>query len=498
MFGFAIRFSTLGLQSYHHDEVITVARVIPGSFAHMLHEVKISESNPPLYYVLAWGWAKVFGIGEFAMRSLSALFGVAMIPVAYLAGRELAGRRVGLIASAIFAVNPMLIWYSQEARGYATLVFFATLSLLFFARALRTRARRDLALWAVSSALALCSHYFAFFAVAVEAIWLLVSFRSSWRLVAAPVVAVAAVGLALVPLIRTQANPAHLGWIHHLRLTGRIIESVVAFLIGETGRVISEPPRSGYALIPALLIGGAFLLLALRTTRRERRGAAVVLAIAAAVWLLPLAAAVTGSDYIEPRNLLPALVPLGIAASIGFGASGARRLGAVLALALCAYWMAFDVLVTQSPSLQKPDFRAMVGRIGPPRAPRAIVTWKDGVDTVDFYLADGAQRLAAGGPAVKEVDIIGKSASRGRYHSSLPPTFHFVARVEVARYTVSRYVASQLRPVSFQRLYRLPTGFGRNAILVDGLPAQASVPQYAALQESPKGTLALGRAQSKG
>ena len=62
--GAAVRFASLGLQSYHHDEVITAVRVIPGSFGHMLHEVKVSESNPPLYYVLAWGWAKAFGTGE--------------------------------------------------------------------------------------------------------------------------------------------------------------------------------------------------------------------------------------------------------------------------------------------------------------------------------------------------------------------------------------------------------------------------------------------------
>ena len=50
-------------------------RVIPGSFGHMLHEVKTSESNPPLYYVLAWGWARAFGRDEWGIRSLSALFG---------------------------------------------------------------------------------------------------------------------------------------------------------------------------------------------------------------------------------------------------------------------------------------------------------------------------------------------------------------------------------------------------------------------------------------
>ncbi len=122
--------------------MITAGRVISGSFAHMLHEVKVSESNPPLYYALAWGWAKLFGNAEFGLRSLTALFGAATIPAAYLAARELASRRTGLIAAAIVAVNPVLIWYSQEARSYAVLIFFCALSLAFFARSLRTRNSR--------------------------------------------------------------------------------------------------------------------------------------------------------------------------------------------------------------------------------------------------------------------------------------------------------------------------------------------------------------------
>ena len=55
--GAALRFATLDLQAYHHDEVITAMRVIPGSFGEMFDAVKWSESNPPLYYVHAWAWA---------------------------------------------------------------------------------------------------------------------------------------------------------------------------------------------------------------------------------------------------------------------------------------------------------------------------------------------------------------------------------------------------------------------------------------------------------
>ena len=64
----------------------------------------------------------------------------------------------------------MLIWYSQEARSYALLVFFcAALAALLPARAAHAAEARDLALWALASALALCSHYFAVFAIAIEA-----------------------------------------------------------------------------------------------------------------------------------------------------------------------------------------------------------------------------------------------------------------------------------------------------------------------------------------
>jgi mannosyltransferase len=250
--GVAVRFASLGLQSYHHDEVITVMRVIPGSFTDMLHRVRTSESNPPLYYALAWGWAKAFGSGEFGIRSLSALFGAATVPVGYLVGKQLVDRRVGLILAALIAVNPMLIWYSQEARSYALLVFFAALSFLFFVRALDTQRGRDLALWALASALALWSHYFAFFVVGIEALWLLVALRAQWRRLLPAVAAVAAAGLALVPLIAGQVNPTHIGWIENSPLPTRLMETGVSFLIGETGHVIAEPPRDHYAVVPAL------------------------------------------------------------------------------------------------------------------------------------------------------------------------------------------------------------------------------------------------------
>jgi mannosyltransferase len=466
--GAAVRFASLGLQSYHHDEVITAMRVIPGSFGDMLHSVKASESNPPLYYVLAWGWAKAFGTGEFGLRSLTALFGAATVPIGYLIGRQLASCRAGLILAGLIAVNPMLIWYSQEARSYALLVFFGAVSLLFFARALSTRGGRDLGFWALASALALCSHYFAVFAVAIEALWLIVVLRDRWRVVLPALGGVAATGLALLPLANSQTNPNHIGWIENSPLGSRLWETGVSFLVGETGHVIAEAPRERYVLFPAVLIAAALGLIALRGERRERRAAALGLALGLGIAALTAVAALAGKDYVVERNLLPALVPLLAVVAVGFAVSRVRWLGILLAVALGAYWLAFDVHVTQTPNLQRPDFRTVTEALGQPhRGRRAIVTWKLAADPVRFYLHDGAVRMYGGEERIGEIAVLRKPLATG-LPVTLPPSFHQVGRVRADRLTLITYASSHPVKIRFNTLHHLPTGFGDDAVLLDG------------------------------
>ena len=50
----------------------------------------------------------------------------------------------------------------------------------------------------------------------------------------------------------------------------------------------------------------------------------------------------------------------------------------------------------------------------------------------------------------------------------LPPSFHPVERMRLERLTLIRYVSSRPREISFHTLRDLPTGFGRNAVVVDG------------------------------
>src|SRR3954464_14336078 len=308
--GAGLRFATLGVQSYHHDEIVTASRVLRVGFGHAMDAVGFSESAPPLYYALAWIWTQITGTGPWGLRSLSAIAGVATIPVAYLIGCELRERRTGLVAAALVAVNPMLIWYSQEARAYALLAFFCALSLLYCVRALRLgeadsaldakrdkRTRRDFVAWGVFSALALATHYFAVFPLIAEVILLL---RRRGRAAFAGLWIIALIAALLVPLAIHQMSYGHAEWIGKFTLGHRLWETAATFVTGETGDIIGGPERPTLAYMPLALARAGFALLAFRGRREEKRAGTVPLAIGAFTVGLPLLLAIgsAGKDFV--------------------------------------------------------------------------------------------------------------------------------------------------------------------------------------------------------
>jgi mannosyltransferase len=463
-----LRFATLGLQSYRHDEAVTAGRVLVSSLSGTMHLVWTSESTPPLYYLLAWGWSHLVGVHEFGLRSLSALFGTATVPVSYLVGRELAGRRTGVVLAAIVAVEPLLIWYSQDARAYALLVLLSTAALLFFLRARRSGSARDLGWWAAFSALALATHYFAVFPLAIEAVWLLVAARPLRR-VAWALAALALAGLALAPIALHQAQGNNNDWIATFRISRRLHDAALAFLAGETGLL-------KHALIPLALFAAAVALLVWRGGVRERRGAAVALLIGAGSVAAALALSAVGQDYLLGRNLLPALIPLAAVGAAGIAAPRARPLGAAVGAALLAYWLAFAVYADFRPALQREDWRGVARQIGPPRGrPRAILVWAEGGEPLAFYI-DRGEREAKWKEwrrhpvALAEVLVV-SGRPPPRLHRTLPPSFRQAEEVTLGRMTVVRYRAPRPERLAWGQLTGNFTGYANDVVLLDGVPA---------------------------
>ncbi len=489
-----LRFVTLGLQSYHHDEIVTASRVLRGSFWHAMDAVGFSESAPPLYYAAAWLWTQATGTDEVGLRSFSALAGVATVPVAFLVGRGLRlsadgsidppmegsidqrAQRVGIVAAALVAVNPMLVWYSQEARAYALLALLTSLSLLYFLRGLEHGRRRDLTLWGLFSGLALATHYFAVFPIAAEAAWLLYRRR---REAARGAAILAAFGLALAPLAIHQMSYGHAEWISNFTLGHRLWEMGVTFTVGEIGDVIARPERPLLALVPVVAITISFCLLALRGDHDERRAARPLLAVAAATVGIPLALALldSGKDYVLARNLLPALLPLLVVAAIGLTLRRARRAGAVVGTVLVAYSLGFSVWAGVTPALQRPDWKAVASALGEPDTPRAMVTWTIGEASLRYYLSTGSlQARSSEGFEwwVGEVDFISDGPAPPPPRQLLGPGFRQAGYERVGRLYVRRYVRTGPGLVQL-RLRALPSAdlnFRTNGVLLDGVGIQ--------------------------
>lgn len=365
LLGALIRFGTLTTQGFWLDEQVTISIIQRGP-TDLLSTVQAGESNPALYYLLAGGWERVFGAREFGLRSLSALAGTLAIPAIYVAAASLATRRAALIAAALTAASPMLVWYSQEARNYELLVLFSALTFMCFAKALEPRGERWLWAWALSSALALGTHYFAIFPIAAEAAWLLAR-RPGRRLdTALPIAVVAAVELALLPLIASQRG--HGDWIDNYDLGGRLWQVPQHLLAG------LEVP---WPALPPILIALAAAAAAygmLRATGRERRAIVIAGSIAIGAFAVLVVAALGGSDYILSRNLLGLWPPLAVGLGAALGAAGARALGLAAAGVLCAAGVALVLWTAFTPAAQRPDYEPLAAELAEDGVPRMIVS----------------------------------------------------------------------------------------------------------------------------
>ncbi len=414
--GGLIRFLTLGHQSYDHDEAVTAGRVLHHGLGPTLHAVANGERSPPLYYAAAWLWSKPFGTGEVGLRSLSALLGTLTIPLGYRAAAELGTRRAGLIAAALVALNPYLIWYSQEARSYSLLVLFGALALVGFARSLRTPSRASLAIWGIGSVLALYSHYFAIFVIVPQAAWLLRAVRPR-SAAGIAVAAVAIAGLAIVPYAKNQEGDSRRNGFTDIALPTRAAESALNFVASEEPDPLAGDAKVDGIQIGAGLVGGLLFLaaagLVIRETRpRERRGAVAVGSVGVASMAVPILLALVGLDFVNPRNLIGAVVPLIVAVAIGFGTRRTWQVGALAAAAGCLLFGAVDVAVYASRQMQRPDWRGAASAIGPASAPRILVVNRNGDDPLDYYL--GTRKLERANyprQGISQIAVLGSESS---------------------------------------------------------------------------------------
>jgi hypothetical protein len=107
-------------QSYWGDEVFSV--LISQKSLGEIFRLTVKDTSPPLYYFLLHYWIEIFGDGEIATRSLSLIFHLLTAGLCYRLVGNLSGSKKGALATAtIVLLNPFLIQYAMESRGYSLL-----------------------------------------------------------------------------------------------------------------------------------------------------------------------------------------------------------------------------------------------------------------------------------------------------------------------------------------------------------------------------------------
>ena len=151
-----------------------------------------------------------------------------------------------------------------------------------------------------------------------------------------------------------------------------------------------------------------------------------MLLLAAAGILVPLALALFGADYLAPRNLLAAMLPVSAVIAILVGSPRTGRAGVLVGALIVLASLAITIDVNLSPRLQRGNWRSLAHAIGPGSSARAVTTVQLGETPLQYYLP-GLRNLRPGRKVlVDEIDETGYAPLR--HDATRPPAPGFVLR----------------------------------------------------------------------
>ena len=266
------------------------------------------------------------------------------------------------------------------------------------------------------------------------------------RSLALPFALLAAVAIALVPLALAQRGTGHADYIAQGALSTRLLQVPKQFLVG-----FASPGQALTGVLAALIVvtGALWPLVAQPGLRRR---AALPLIIGSAAVFVPVLMALVGVDFLNTRNLLPALPPLAIAAAIGFAAESSvgrlRPTPGAFAVALAAVSIVIVALVDTHPRYQRPDWRGAAGALSGPLGARAIdIEPASGLIPLEAYIPRLSRMTTS--RAVTEFDIVALPAEasggglgpppRPARPPGIPPGFTLFRETLAGGYTVLRY-----------------------------------------------------------
>jgi mannosyltransferase len=307
--GIALCLISLTSRSLWLDEAATVA--IAGQHGSALWGAIAHDGGNMLgYYALLHvliGW---FGDGAFVIRAPSVLAAGAAAGAVALLGLRLVDRRVALASGLLTAVSLPLVFWGQDARGYAAMVALVAGSFLAFDALVESPAGRSWVAYVVLTTLAVYASFVAIFALPAQVVallWRRQGRRGGWRRVVSAMVVCAAAWIPLA-VLALDRGPGQLFWIPapSLKTEGQVIQALTS--AGFEPNFRPTWTASGLAIVTVALV----LVAAARIARRPRWGPLLALSWlvvpVALMWIWSL----VGQSLFTSRNALVSLPALAL------------------------------------------------------------------------------------------------------------------------------------------------------------------------------------------
>lgn len=119
-----------------------------------------NDPHPPLYYLVLQFWQGIFGVSEFAVRSLSLLFFLLAIIFTYLFSLNFS-RQTAFFSSLLVATLFFSVSYAQEVRMYSLFLFLLSLSLFMQFSILKSFVIKKAFIYSAVLVLLLYTHHYA-------------------------------------------------------------------------------------------------------------------------------------------------------------------------------------------------------------------------------------------------------------------------------------------------------------------------------------------------
>jgi hypothetical protein len=146
----------------------------PAGAKRVIRAVFLSDTNPPLYYILLNIWTRLTGTSDAALRLFSTIWALACLPLIWCVGNRVGGKKMAWIACILFSLSPPALYYSAEGRMYS-LLWFLGLALIWSSLTLSNSGAslHKIFLWSIIAAAGLLTHYFFAFVLTACFIWLM-------------------------------------------------------------------------------------------------------------------------------------------------------------------------------------------------------------------------------------------------------------------------------------------------------------------------------------